>query len=345
MKTLSMLALIGGLLLASRAPAQPLDLGVWSEWTAPAELIQDLPTLKARSLRLHLAIHLDPEQLLDVDGIELLLRDAENQKVEVWLWPLLTKARGYWLNQWNAETYAFQVRSLVASLQSRGLRFAGVSMDLEPPPEVLEELLQTASRLQFKKLVEIGRTLQNEALFENAKSEIRLLADYLHGSGLKTHLVTTSILLTDQPTDLINDALERSLGIPVVPEAFDYLSFMSYRSEFERMTGRMNARVVYEHGLRAKARYGEKAAIDLGVVGDIEFPHPVRGYRNPKRLHQDLGALRAAGIQRAQIYCWEGMRDPQWEIHEEFDHKPLFSFKFYLLDTLFFSLQNLLTKP
>ena len=336
-----LLVLLGGLLFAFRVPAQPMDLGVWSEWTEPAQLVKDLPTLTERSLRLHLAVHLDPAQVLDLEGIEQLLREAESQKVEIWLWPLLPKDRGYWLNQWNASTYALQVRSLVGSLQNRGLSFAGVSMDLEPPPEVLEELLQTASRLQFDKLVEIGRTLQNGFLFENAKSEIRSLSEWLHGSGLKTHLVTTSLLLTEERSD----ALERSLGIPVVPEAFDFLSFMSYRSEFERMIGRMNSRVVYDHGLRAKARYGEKAGIDLGVVGDIEFPHPVRGYQNPKRLHQDLGALRAAGIGRAQIYCWEGMRDPLWEIHRDFDHKPMFSLKFSLLDALFSYLQKLLTKP
>jgi len=345
MKILTEVILLGGLLMAFQAPAQPIDLGVWSEWTEPAELVHDLPVLKERSLRLHVATRLDPSQTLELSGIEQLLRQAENQKVEVWLWPLLPKDRGYWLNQWNANTYALQVRALVEHIQSSGLSFAGISMDLEPPPEVLEELLQTASRLQFQKLVEIGHTLQNELLYESAQSEIRTLAEWLHLRGVKTHLVTTSLLLTEELPGEPGDALERSLGIPVVPEAFDYLSFMSYRSEFERMIGRMNSRVVYEHGLRAKARYGEKAGIDLGVVGDIEFPHAVHGYRNPKRLHQDLGALRAAGISRAQVYCWEGMRDPQWGFQKEFDRKPIFSLKFSLMDAFFSYLQKLLTKP
>lgn len=335
------LALFAWVFFTSYAFAMPINMGVWSEWTPPADLVQDLPVLKERSLRLHAAVHLGPEHSNGLYGLELLLREAKTMNVEVWLWPLLPKEGGYWLNQWNAETYTNQVRALVEGLHQEGLEFAGVSMDLEPPPEALEELLQNASRLQFKKLIETGKKLQDEEKFELAKSEIRRLAEWLHIRGVKTHLVTTSLLLTSDP----DDSLERSLGIPVVAEAFDHLSFMSYRSEFERILGRMNARSVYEHGLRARMRYGEKAGIDLGVVGDIDFPHPVRGYRNPKRLLQDLEALQAAGIERAQIYCWEGMRDPRWVLNSEKGNKPLFSLKFSLLDALLTRFQEALTKP
>ncbi len=305
--------------------ATPMSLGVWSEWTPYRQMIEDLPTLKARNLRLHLAVHLPEEQ-----DLSELLRQANQLQVEVWLWPLLPRDRGYWLNQWNSEEYTQSVRTLVTRLLDAGVNVSGVSMDLEPPPEMLEKLLKSASKLRFGELKRQARQNQDPGLFQSSKERIRELADWLHSRGLQTHLVTTSLLLTEES----DDSLEQALGIPVVPEAFDHLSFMSYRSEFERMLGRMNSRVVYEHALRAKARYGEKASMDVGVVGDIEFPHPVRGYRRPKRLLQDLGALQAAGISRAQIYCWEGLRGEEWNSLDPKSKKPLFSMKFSLLDHL-----------
>ena len=125
------------------------------------------------------------------DELFIFLKEAKKKKVEIWLWPLLTKENGYWFNQWNCDSYSDYTRTMIKDFENEGVIPAGVSMDLEPPPEVLADFLKMASKLQIKKLIQESNKNINLPLFEKMRSSVAQLSAFLHSKGLKTHAVST----------------------------------------------------------------------------------------------------------------------------------------------------------
>ena len=201
-------------------------------------------------------------------------------------------------------------------------------MDLEPPPEKMENFLNLISKFKIKKVIEQAKANVDLVKFEKAQNTIKSLSLFLHEREIQTHAVSTPFVLEDSEH---KKTVQQIFGIPLDQSNFDYVSFMAYRSEYERIVGKMNSRMIYEYSKRALKKYGNQASIDLGVVGNIEFPHPIQGYQDPKLLFQDIAAAKAAGINRIQVYSLDGMDDRNW-LMDVNPHKPGASVKFELLD-------------
>jgi hypothetical protein len=304
------------------------NLGIWSEWTSFKEIPQRFEYLQKSGARLHLAIKKDELSEERFNELVILLKQAEENKITYWLWPLLSKSDGYWPNQWNMSIYTKHVMDLVARLQKHQLKPQGISIDLEPPPEKLETFLKLLQDFKLRELHEFANKGIDEKLFQQASGQLISLHHFLKTQHITTHVVTTPFILEQKYTQ----RLQRVFGIPINQNSFDYISFMAYRSEFERIIGEMNSRLVYEYGLKAKEIYGKKAGIDLGVVGNIEFPHKLTGYSSPTRLWEDMAAAKAAGINDIQIYCLEGINSDDW-LKEVESQKPFWSFKFFITHT------------
>ena len=311
------------------------SFGVWSEWIPYPSLQQRLPWLSQHFVRLHVAVREDEYQdpVIRSQLVEL-FKDAKSKNVEVWLWPLLSKKNGYWFNQWNSEFYSDYTHQLIHDLEAEGVRPAGVSMDLEPPPEVLASFLDLVSHFKIKKLLQESKKNVDLALFNKMQERVSELSKALHLKGIKTHAVTTPFVLEDPRHDQI---VQKIFGIPLQEKDFDYISFMAYRSEYERILGKMNPRVVYEYSKRSKQQFGDKAAIDLGVVGDISYPHEIKGYKKPSELWKDISAAKAGGIDRIQVYALDGMNEENW-FEDVPAKKPMNSIKFGIMDRLIHSL-------
>jgi hypothetical protein len=302
--------------------------GTWSEWSSFNNLPQKFDYLKKSKARLHLAIKKD--ELTDSNFKDLIsfLKKAESEKIQYWLWPLLSKSDGYWPNQWNMSIYSQYVRELVERLEKQNLHPQGISIDLEPPPEKLEKYLKLLQEFKIKELHQFSSDGIDENLFKNASFELSSLYQFLKNKKMVTHIVTTPFLLEPKYTL----RLQKVFGIPIIKDSFDYISFMAYRSEFERLIGEMNSRLVYDYSLKAKEMYGEKAGIDLGVVGNIEFPHKLTGYSDPSRLWEDIAAAKAAGITKIQVYCLEGIHSEEW-LKDVEPKVPFWSLKFFFTNS------------
>ncbi len=303
------------------------NFGAWSEWTSYNDLSKKIEILKATNTRLHLAIKKDELNEENFQKLIVFLKKAELEGVNYWLWPLLSKEEGYWPNQWNIKTYSNYVLDLLNKLKKHKLKPSGISIDLEPPPEKLEKYLTLIQKFKLVELHRFASSSIDESLFIEAKKELVTLHSKLKEQNITTHIVTTPFLL-DEKNSL---RLQKVFGIPLDNFAFDYISFMAYRSEFERLVGKMNSRLVYEYSLQARKVYGKRAGIDLGVVGNIEFPHKLEGYSHPSRLWEDISAAKAAGISSIQIYCLDGIPSEDW-IKEVGPIEPTWSLKFFIVN-------------
>ena len=303
--------------------------GVWTEWTSFVEIPEKLVHIKKSQARIHLAIKKDELNDNNFNDLISLLQKLEREKIDYWLWPLLTKSEGYWPNQWNMDVYTQYVTELIQRLEKQNLHPKGISIDLEPPPEKLEKYLELVQKFKFKQLREYANSGIDENLFEKATLELTSFNRFLKSKNITTHIVTTPFILDDIP----NHHLKKIFGIPNIDDNFDYISFMIYRSEFERIVGVMNSRIIYEYGLKAKAKFGDKAGLDLGVVGNIEFPHKLDGYSEPHRLWEDIAAAKASGINQMQIYCLDGIDSDEW-IQDVPAKKPSYSVKNSLIQTM-----------
>jgi len=303
------------------------NFGTWSEWTAFNDLSKKMTLLKSNNIRLHLAIKQDELDDENFQQLIVFLKKAEAEKINYWLWPLLSKKDGYWPNQWNIKTYSNYVLDLIKRLKTNNLKPSGISIDLEPPPEKLEKYLTLVQKFKLIELHRFANSSIDESLFEKAKKELVILHSQLKLQNIIIHVVTTPFLL-DEKNSI---RLQKVFGIPLDNEAFDYISFMAYRSEFERLVGKMNSRLVYEYSVQAKKVYGNRAGIDLGVVGNIEFPHKLEGYSDPSRLWEDIAAVKAAGISNIQVYCLDGIQSVEW-IKDVAPIEPTWSLKFFIVN-------------
>lgn len=323
-------------------------LGVWSEWLPYSKVETHLSEISENRLRVHLAVRQDEiGEPTKFSELVHLLRAAQSLNVEVWLWPLLAQKDGYWLNQWNASEFKNYTLDLLAQLDVEGVSITGISFDLEPPLEKLETLLGLAKSLKLSQLLKTAQSYDEPELFCAARTQIQTLAQTLHQRGLLVHAVTTPFLLHDFREKMAlprcaDRTMQRIFGVPLDVDNFDAISFMAYRSEFEKIVGRINSRLVYDYGRRAKAAFGDKAGLDLGVVGNLTFPHPLVGYQEPSRLKEDLAATKAAGINAVQVYSLDGMVSSENTGHatitdwvaEVAPHKPGPSIKFAFLDEI-----------
>ena len=259
-----------------------MTLGLWAELMDDKAVEAALPSLGRRGLRLGLAL---PSERLGDPSFAALTRRAADADVRVRAWPLLPRAQGYWIGEENAA----QARQLVSAVvrwtqQPKGPALEGVSIDLEPAYEYAELLRHAGSA----KLLRALRAHIQPARFAKAKSELARAVDELKAFGLTAHAVTFPLVL-DQPDG--DTTLEDALDIPVSGIDWDEVSFMVYQTAFAQLLGSwLGPSLVHSYAESAVARFGDRAGLDLGVVGDHGVGlDPGHRYATPRVLADDSG--------------------------------------------------------
>jgi len=283
-----------------------LSLGVWCEHWTPKEVSKHLGWLKDRDLRLHLAVKADAL----ASDFTPIWKEARALGLETWAWPLLSEEQGYWPNAINAEAFSHRVRELLEEWSSGGALPIGVSFDFEPPLERLREdlgrLRGWGAAFMLPALFAERRRKRHDTSIRAAASPFRALVDHLRSLGLGVHAVTTPLVLADLERD--SWSVRQALGLPLESELYDWVSFMAYRSEYENFLGYLGSALVRDTAQRARQCLGGRASVDVGVVGDISFPHRIEGMKGARDLEQELSGAAQAGVSRIQIYRLEGIR-------------------------------------
>ena len=98
-------------------------------------------------------------------------------------------------------------------------------------------------------------------------------------------------------------ALEDALDLVVTGLDWDEISVMVYQTVFSQVLGRwLGPGLTRSYAESAVRRWGKRAGLDLGVVGDGGVAlDPGHRYRSPAELHADVAAALSAGIPPARI--------------------------------------------
>ncbi len=285
--------------------ARRVTLGVWAELMSDGRVAEALPLLGARKLAL--CLHLPAERVGDA-AFAALTRRVADSGIPLRLWPLLPESEGYWVGETNAEQAADLLSAIVRwRAQPYGVVADGVSIDLEPAYEYAEALRATQD-LNPGRWLGLLRSHVDPPAFERARGTLGRAVDATRRAGLRLHAVTYPMLL-DQPDG--STVLEDAFDIPVSGIDWDELSFMVYQTGFAEQAGLwFGPALVNSYARSAVERFGERAGIDLGVVGDEGIGvGPGNRYPDPATLATDLAASLAAGIplERTRVYGLAGV--------------------------------------
>lgn len=279
--------------------------GVWAELMSDDEVAAALPEIAALGLRV--GLHLPAERVGDA-GFAALTRRAADAGVPVRLWPLLPREHGYWIGESNAERAA-ELLSVIVRWRAApgGVVADGVSIDLEPAYDYAEEL-RAAQKLNPARWLGLLRSHIDPPAFERARRELGRAVDETRRSGLAVHAVTYPMVLDQRRGSTV---VEDAFDVPVSGIDWDEISFMVYQTGFAQQTGHwFGPALVHSYAREAIARFGERAGIDLGVIGEQGIGlDPGNRYPDPCALEADLAASLSAGIPiaRTRVYGLAGI--------------------------------------
>jgi hypothetical protein len=278
-------------------------VGVYSEFLAYEEVDAALPELARRGTDLNVAV---PSDRIDDPALADLLRAAEERRVPVRLWLVLSRDDGYWPNEGNAELFRSEVQRLLARLSADRLRADAVVYDLEPALAYSEQL-EAALSSDLAAVTELMRAHLDPAAFAAARAVFAASVEDVHAAGLRAVAVTYPQVVDDLADG--DDDLQDGLDVPVEGVPWDEVAFMVYQTGFAAAVGGwIGPGLVASFAADARAHLGDRAVIALGQVGRpgiFETTGPV--YEDPSVLEADIAAARFEGIGRVEVYSLDGM--------------------------------------
>lgn len=278
-------------------------IGVWSEFITYTELERIwLPV--ARKFQFDLYVAIRPNDLKNPKKLMSLFSAAAIAGVELRPWILLEVKDGYWANKWNAAKVRAAVFTFLDLLKKENLSAKWVTLDIEPPAALMKKVMEDFANLRFISAWRVLKMSSQIGELSAARTEYQKLVKDLHDQKIKVHAVTLPLVLHDRKSS----AIQSALGVPTEGIDWDEISFMIYRPEFAKIMGPVGSDLVSLYAQRARAKFGDRAGVDLGEIGDVQFPEPTKGFSDPEELRNDLSASRAAGIQRLHVYSLDGMR-------------------------------------
>jgi hypothetical protein len=164
------------------------------------------------------------------------------------------------------------------------------------------------------------RQFIDRAQYARATEIFRKLVDYAHARGFQVELSAWPQVLDDYGDG--DDGLRQSFSVPLDAIAWDTVSFQAYRTLNTALTAASapptTSYYVFDYARRARARFGSRAGVGIGVVDPGAVAPEAPRYASGAQLREDVDAASWAGIPRSKIgvYSLDGVlaRPPvsQW---------------------------------
>lgn len=280
---------------------------VWCETLSFEELGAPAVLRLLARYRVEALVAVRPWQLASVGELVARLGDAG---VPVALWPMLEDERGRWVSASSASAFVTLVDELLAGAPAT----AELVLDLEPPFGELARwkahatgaALRVAARLARRRTTSEVPRAAAERAGRYARAKAALIAAIARWSDDGRARRITTAVMPLLPFDGQGQWMQRALGTPADDLPVHRHSVMAYTSMLEGWSGGLVDRRRAEWLLtvcarRARARWGERAALSLGAVGTGAFgDEPV--LRSASELARDVALARAAGITELSLF-------------------------------------------
>lgn len=275
--------------------------GAWAEFMSPADVRAALPLLEGRGVAVHMAW---PAEEIGDAALSQIVRDAAEASVEVRPWLLLAEADGYWPGSSNAALFADAAVALMDGWQADGLPPSTLLVDMELRYDRATELqaLLGAPEPDLQAVVDLLSAGIDPPQFSAATDIYAALVDDAHARGWRVALTTLPQMLDDYADG--DDQLRQAFGIPIDGIDWDVMTFQAYRTLFGDLLAGISddpltSYFVYDHARLAIELFGERAGVDIGLVGAGVTPSSV--YVDAADLAGDVEAALAAGVPRDRI--------------------------------------------
>lgn len=278
------------------------DRGVYSEFLEFAEVERLLPTLAAQETELYLAIR--PADL-ETGALESVLLGARRNGVPVRAWLLLDDADGYWPGEHNVAAFDEHVRAFWSWNRRLHLGVDWILVDMEPSLAVSNQLAGALESGDLSAAIPVLLANRDREAFDAAKLAWIDAVDGWHDEGMQVAAVGLPYVLDDFGDE--DPDIQDMFDSPIDGVEWDEIGFLVYQNLYGTADARLGAPLVFDYAATTAARWGDRAAIALGTVGDIGKNTSSVGYAERDALEADLDAAAAAGVAKFHLFGLDGM--------------------------------------
>jgi hypothetical protein len=312
------LAIVFALLLAVAAPAAPPHLSIWCEFMPYKEVEATLPALARYDC--DLLLHVGREDVGNKDLVSL-CRAARLNGVSIAVWFLLPYDEHLYVGEATADPIRDFSLQFVDWAKKEDLGIDWVVFDCEPSPLLGKQLFATVRRGRVVALARILRGETEPAEFSESVDKLNALIDELHGRGVKVMGAANRVFLDFLRHD--NTKVQDSLNAPFSMVRWDRTSFITYRYKASQV---QYVGMINRYAELAHLYFGDKAALDLGLLGDQrDYPEHreraelfsggdyfisyLNGMRSTYDLQEAVGVSLGRGVTHINLYSLEGAVD------------------------------------
>lgn len=307
------------LLLPVITPAAPAPhLSIWCEFMPYKEVETILPALARHNC--DLLLHVGREDIGNADLVAL-CRAARSQGVGISAWLLLPYDEHLYVGEATADPIRDFSLEFVDWSKKENLGIDWVVFDCEPSPLLGKKLFASVRHGRVMALAHILRDETQPVQFSESVAKLNRLINELHGRGVKVMGAANRVFLDFMRHE--NTVVQDSLNAPFSMIHWDRTSFITYRYKASQAqyVGMVNRYADFAHRF-----FGDKAALDLGLLGDQrDFPeHRERaelfsggdyfisyldGMKSTFDLQEVVGVSLGHGVTHVNLYSLEGAVD------------------------------------
>jgi hypothetical protein len=275
---------------------------LWSEFLSVDEVISIIPVLYEKGIALYQAI---PADMIGDKDIARLLGEVSCNGVELRAWLTLPNDQGYWPNEKNAWLFSEKALKLAGWIKQSGWDIDWIVVDMEPDFSMMNSLFEALGSGRLIEAFELLKDNHDPEMYEASVDVYEKLVDDLHALGFKVMVVTFPMVLDDMHDG--DSSIQDLLNIPVTRIDWDMVSFMTYTTIFEMILGsEVSEYLVYSYGQDAVKFFGDRAAVELGIIGGGGMIDNV-GITDLGKLERQVDAAKYAGVKAIHAYSLDGI--------------------------------------
>ena len=279
------------------------------------DVVRTLPALA--KYRCDLLLHVGPGDIGDPD-LARVYREAREQGISVVAWFLHPYEEHLYVGEETLAATRELAHRFLDWAEQEKLDARWVVFDCEPSPLLGRELFAHVRRFNIPALARTLRREKNAGRFAGSVAALNELIEDLHARDVRVMGAANRVFL-----DFLrygNTTVQDTLNAPFSMVRWDRISYITYRYQ---ATQPQYVTLVNRYATLAHRFHGDRAALDLGLIGDqSRFPEHreraqlfggsryfiayLRGMRSVHDLREVISVALSRGVTQINLYSLEG---------------------------------------